>query len=95
MQNRTTTANGFAFASPVHATVGQPASLSARPPDLPTQLPRGGGDQLPTLAEWNARYIEYVLGCTKGKKTAAARILGINRRTLYRRKKSDSVEPGH
>lgn len=43
--------------------------------------------QLPSLAEWNQRYIEYVLKLTRGKKTAAARILGINRRTLYRRKK--------
>lgn len=59
---------------------------------LPFQLPRGGGDQLPTLAEWNARYIEYVLNFTRGKKTAAARILGINRRTLYRRKKAESMQ---
>lgn len=45
--------------------------------------------QLPTLAEWNQKYVEFVLNFTKGKKTAAARILGINRRTLYRRKKVD------
>jgi DNA-binding NtrC family response regulator len=56
---------------------------------LPLQFPKPtAGTQLPTLAEWNQRYIEYVLNFTKGKKTAAARILGINRRTLYRRKKS-------
>ena len=42
---------------------------------------------MPTLAEWNQRYVDYILSFTKGKKTAAARILGINRRTLYRRKK--------
>jgi DNA-binding NtrC family response regulator len=55
---------------------------------LPLQFPKPtAGTQLPTLAEWNQRYIEYVLNFTKGKKTAAARILGINRRTLYRRKK--------
>lgn len=54
---------------------------------LPLQFPKPTGNQLPTLAEWNQRYIEYVLSYTKGKKTAAARILGINRRTLYRRKK--------
>jgi DNA-binding NtrC family response regulator len=54
---------------------------------LPLQFPKPtAGTQLPTLAEWNQRYIEYVLAFTKGKKTAAARILGINRRTLYRRK---------
>lgn len=56
---------------------------------LPLQFPKPtASNQLPTLAEWNQRYIEYVLNFTKGKKTAAARILGINRRTLYRRKKS-------
>ncbi len=49
--------------------------------------------QLPTLAEWNQKYIEFVLSFTKGKKTAAARILGINRRTLYRRKKVEQNEP--
>jgi hypothetical protein len=55
---------------------------------LPLTFPKPtAGTQLPTLAEWNQRYIEYVLNYTKGKKTAAARILGINRRTLYRRKK--------
>lgn len=58
---------------------------------LPLQFPKPtAGTQLPTLAEWNQRYIEYVLSFTKGKKTAAARILGINRRTLYRRKKAKS-----
>ena len=64
---------------------------------LPLQFPKPtAGSQLPTLSEWNQRYIEYVLNFTKGKKTAAARILGINRRTLYRRKKGkgdlDQVE---
>ena len=58
---------------------------------LPLQFPKpSAGAQLPTLAEWNQRYVEYVLSFTKGKKTAAARILGINRRTLYRRKKPKS-----
>jgi len=60
---------------------------------LPLQFPKPtAGSQLPTLAEWNQRYIEYVLNFTKGKKTAAARILGINRRTLYRRKKGKGSE---
>lgn len=60
---------------------------------LPLQFPKPtAGSQLPTLAEWNQRYIEYVLNFTKGKKTAAARILGINRRTLYRRKKSKAAQ---
>jgi len=62
---------------------------------LPLQFPKPtAGTQLPTLAEWNQRYIEYVLNFTKGKKTAAARILGINRRTLYRRKKPKTPANG-
>jgi len=50
------------------------------------------GQQLPTLAEWNQRYIEFVLNFTNGKKAAAARILGINRRTLYRRKTERAID---
>ncbi len=57
----------------------------------PFSFPKGNADELPTLAEWNARYIDYVLSYTKGKKTAAARILGINRRTLYRRNKGKAA----
>lgn len=55
-------------------------------------MPKVSAEQLPTLAEWNSRYIDYVLNFTKGKKTAAARILGINRRTLYRRNKAKGAE---
>lgn len=69
---------------------------------FPFQMPKVSADQLPTLAEWNSRYIDYVLNFTKGKKTAAARILGINRRTLYRRNKAkngddqaDLLDDGH
>ena len=36
-----------------------------------------------------------MLAFTKGKKTAAARILGINRRTLYRRKKARNGADDH
>ena len=42
----------------------------------------------PTLEQVRDAYVELILEKTKGKKTAAARILGINRRTLYRRKKT-------
>lgn len=57
-------------------------------------MPKVSAEQLPTLAEWNSRYIDYVLNFTKGKKTAAARILGINRRTLYRRNKAKGQDDG-
>jgi DNA-binding NtrC family response regulator len=39
-----------------------------------------------TLKELERNYIEEVLRLTAGNKTAAARILGLNRTTLYRRK---------
>jgi len=39
---------------------------------------------LPTLAELERRYIVKVLRATRGNKDAAARTLGVNRRTLYR-----------
>jgi two-component system response regulator AtoC len=42
-------------------------------------------DKQLTLAELDARYIDRVLQFTGGNKVRAARILGINRRTLYRR----------
>jgi DNA-binding NtrC family response regulator len=40
---------------------------------------------LPTLKEVERRYIERVIKMTGGNKTQAARILGLERRTLYRR----------
>lgn len=41
----------------------------------------------PTIDELNRRYIDLVLEKTGGRKEKAAQILGINRRTLYRREK--------
>lgn len=41
----------------------------------------------PTLEELEKRYIQLVLEKTGGKKEKAAQILGINRRTLYRKEK--------
>jgi DNA-binding NtrC family response regulator len=42
-------------------------------------------DQLPSLDEVEHRYVRQVLGAVGGNKTMAARILGIDRRSLYRR----------
>ncbi|NOZ00477.1 MAG: sigma-54-dependent Fis family transcriptional regulator [Deltaproteobacteria bacterium] len=55
-------------------------------------LPAGGGaggsvlqrDEYPTLADLQMNYVKRVLNHTGGNKEKAARILGINRRTLYR-----------
>jgi len=40
---------------------------------------------LPTLEELELRYIEHVLKLVDGNKRRAAALLGIGRRTLYRR----------
>ncbi|MFP4080586.1 MAG: sigma-54-dependent transcriptional regulator [Ectothiorhodospira sp.] len=67
--------------------------------DLPERLtrrPRDGGGSafpwseeedspMPTLAEVEDRYIRWVLHRLEGNKRQAARVLGIGRRTLYRR----------
>jgi len=58
---------------------------------LPDEPSSGGGelglsDDLPTLDELEARYIARVLASTKGNMSQAARILGVNRKTLMRRR---------
>lgn len=42
---------------------------------------------MPTLEELEKRYIEVVLDKTQNKKEKAAKVLGINRRTLYRKER--------
>ncbi len=61
---------------------GEPAPPPAEG-DLLATL-RGDG-LLPTLAEVEARYVRYVLDQVDGNKRRAAALLGIGRRTLYRR----------
>jgi transcriptional regulator with PAS, ATPase and Fis domain len=55
-------------------------SCSVRVPT--TETP---SSELPTLEEFETRYIHQVLQIAHGNKTQAAEILGIDRRTLYRR----------
>lgn len=45
----------------------------------------GAGEELPTLAEVETRHIRRVLERLGGNKRQAARVLGISRRTLYRK----------
>jgi DNA-binding NtrC family response regulator len=54
-------------------------------------------DQLPPLEEVEKRYIMFVLDKVGGKKEKAAQILGLNRRTLYRKEREYgwSVESEH
>lgn len=44
-------------------------------------------EELPTLEDMEKRYIRFILDKTGGKKEKAAHILGINRRTLYRKER--------
>lgn len=48
----------------------------------------------PTLEELEKRYIQLILDKTGGKKEKAAQILGINRRTLYRKEKDYGFATG-
>lgn len=49
---------------------------------------------LPAMEELEKRYIQFVLQKTEGRKEKAAHILGINRRTLYRKEREyDLLEP--
>ena len=65
-----------------------------RPEDIPL-LEEGSAEDffgsssgdLPTIEELEKRYIRLVLDKTGGKKEQAAHILGINRRTLYRKER--------
>ena len=58
---------------------------------LPEEAAGGGaasalsGD-MPTLDELEARYIARVLAFTKGNMSKAAKILGVDRKTLYRKR---------
>lgn len=42
-------------------------------------------DEMPTLEEMERRYVRRVLDAVQGNKTQAARVLGVNRRTMYRK----------
>ncbi len=46
----------------------------------------------PTIEQLNDRYIDLVMSKTGGRKEKAAQILGINRRTLYRREKEPTLQ---
>jgi two-component system response regulator HydG len=49
---------------------------------------------LPTLDELETRYIARVLKAVGGNKTQAAKVLGVDRRTLYRKlDREDEVRP--
>ena len=51
----------------------------------PEQFFAGATGDFPTVEQLERRYIEVVMEKTAGRKDKAAQILGINRRTLYRK----------
>ena len=60
--------------------------LPARVPDRADALPEAEGSEVPNLAALEERHIRRVLKMAGGNKSRAARLLGISRRTLYRKK---------
>ncbi|BBO93246.1 sigma-54-dependent transcriptional regulator [Desulfosarcina ovata] len=55
--------------------------------NLTIETYRTAGDAIPTLEEQEKRYIEWVLQKTEGNKTHAAKIMGIDRVSLWRKLK--------
>ena len=49
-------------------------------------------DELVSLEELERRYITHVLEATRGNQTQAARILGLDRKTIYRKLKQNDLE---
>lgn len=60
-----------------------PRPETANPESLFAQV----SEELPTLDGFEKRYIRFILDKTGGRKEKAAHILGINRRTLYRKER--------
>lgn len=58
-----------------------------REDDLPSYMRQGNGRPLMTLEELERSYIAEILDATRGKKSKAAAILGISRKTLLEKRK--------
>ncbi len=59
--------------------------------DSQTMLAGADATELVPLEEIERRYIEHVLRATDGNQTQAARILGVDRKTLHRKLKSSGA----
>ena len=75
-----------AVALTTNATIGVD-QLPAHVRNLTIETYRRTGNDIPTLEEQEKRYIEWVLKKTDGNKTHAARIMGIDRVSLWRKLK--------
>jgi two-component system response regulator AtoC len=62
-----------------------PFSSGEEIPDRAEELLRSAAEQRMSLRELEDRYVDHILDLTGGNKVRAARILGIDRKTLYRR----------
>ncbi len=74
---------------------GEPTPLGAATGDTGTALVRATAERRLTLEELKDLYVEEVLRLTGGNKVQAARILGIDRRTLYRRRERGARRAAH
>ena len=63
------------------------------PEDLPLELSDRSAERLMTLDELERRHILYVLRTVDGSRQSAAEILGIDRKTLYRKLLKYGLEP--
>ncbi|HUP21281.1 MAG TPA: sigma-54 dependent transcriptional regulator [Gemmatimonadota bacterium] len=79
-------------ALPARVRAAPSAADEAHHAGLPAPLLSDTDDVLPTLAEIELRYIRYVLERAGGNKRRAAALLGIARRTLYRRLADDAED---
>ena len=59
----------------------------------PDQFFRGATNDFPTVTQLEERYVRLVLQKTGGRKDKAAQILGMNRRTLYRKEREYGLIP--
>jgi two-component system response regulator HydG len=58
----------------------------------PTDLTRSAAEQRLTLRELEVRYIDEIMQITGGNKVHAAKILGVDRKTLYRRAERKNIQ---
>jgi DNA-binding NtrC family response regulator len=75
--------------------LGDGATIRAA--DLPAEIGAGtapGSESFPTLAELERGHVEVALRRTRGNRSAAARLLGIDRKTLWAKLKALGIRAG-
>ena len=69
------------------------AEIPSTGSESPEQFFSSSTSDFPTISQLEERYIKVVLEKTGGRKDKAAQILGINRRTLYRKEREFGLVP--